>query len=260
MDAQFSLKELYEVRLKTTYSIEFNGKNFVAGETIGFFDSIQIANFQEIKSASKATGGYDNRSLIYWDYDKELKLTLTQGVFSKEQWALMTNAKLINEVNPNLELTQREILETDENKQICLKHSPTRNIFIYDKITGNKIINYSLENNIITLENAYQEVIIDYNFIYNSQYQNMIIGQKLTEGYLELEGRAKIQDDITGHFHTGIIKIPKLKLMSDISMRLGRNATPIVEVLQAVAFPTGERENKKIMEILFLDDDIDSDL
>ena len=116
MDAQFSLKDLYEVRLKTTYPIEFNGKNFAVGETIAYFDSIQISNFQEIKKISKATGGYDNRSLIYWENIQEVKLTLAQGVFSKEQWALMSNAELIKETNSSLQLTQREIFEVTEPK------------------------------------------------------------------------------------------------------------------------------------------------
>ena len=48
--------------------------------------------------------------------------------------------------------------------------------------------------------------------------------------------------------------------MSDLSMRLGRDATPIVGRLNAIALPVGDRSNKEVMSLLFLDDDIDSDL
>ena len=37
---EFGLKELYHVKLKTTYPIEINGTMVDEGETIAFFDSI----------------------------------------------------------------------------------------------------------------------------------------------------------------------------------------------------------------------------
>ena len=59
---------------------------------------------------------------------------------------------------------------------------------------------------------------------------------------------------------TANIKIPKLKLLSNLSMRLGQDAVPLVGRLDAVAVPTGERGQKKVMELIFLNDDIDSDI
>ena len=48
--------------------------------------------------------------------------------------------------------------------------------------------------------------------------------------------------------------------MSDLSMRLGADAMPQVGKLDAIALPVGAKGNKKVMEIIFLDDDIDSDM
>ena len=48
--------------------------------------------------------------------------------------------------------------------------------------------------------------------------------------------------------------------MSDLSMRLGRDAAPLVGRLDATAIPIGDRSNKEVMSLLFLDDDIDSDM
>jgi hypothetical protein len=56
----------------------------------------------------------------------------------------------------------------------------------------------------------------------------MVVGRPLTNGYLSLSGKTRVKDEITGQVTTGIINIPKLKLMSDLSMRLGDNATPIM--------------------------------
>ena len=65
---------------------------------------------------------------------------------------------------------------------------------------------------------------------------------------------------MTGQVKTGIIKIPKLKLMSDLSIRLGKDAIPLVGKLSAIALPEGGKGSAKVMEIIFLDDDVDSDM
>jgi len=40
MENEFSLKELYDVFLKTTYPIEIAGKQFAEGEVLCIFDKI----------------------------------------------------------------------------------------------------------------------------------------------------------------------------------------------------------------------------
>jgi hypothetical protein len=126
--------------------------------------------------------------------------------------------------------------------------------------TGDKITNFSCSGNRITLDEPYKSIIVDYSYEYDGGYKDLIVGRTFTNGYLSLEGKTRVKDDITGHTKTGIIKIPKLKLMSDLSIRLGKDASPTVGRLNAVAVPDGQRGNKKVMEIIFLNDDIDSDM
>ena len=57
----------------------------------------------------------------------------------------------------------------------------------------------------------------------------------------------------------GIIEIPKLKLMSELSIRLGAQANPVVGSFAAVGVPTGTRGNSYVSEFYFLNNDIDSD-
>lgn len=80
---ELGFKELYEVSLKTTLSIEMGGKTIEPGETIAFFDKIQLANFQEITNHYSANGGWGNQTLITWESIKEVRLNFTQGIFSK---------------------------------------------------------------------------------------------------------------------------------------------------------------------------------
>lgn len=261
MEQGLGFKELYEVSLKATYPIEVGGKIIESGETVAAFDRIQLANFQEIKAQSKTSGGYDNRSLVVWDETKELRLSFSQGVFSKTQFALMANAQLFNKAQKEtIKINKVETGETDEEGIFSLSRAPVGNIFVYDKNIGEKIPYELVNKNILKISKPFLEIVVDYQYDYNNGYVGIQVGEALTQGYLSLVGKMRVKDDITGQVTTGIINIPRLKLMSDLSMRLGADASPQVGRLDAVALPVGGKGNKKIMEIIFLEDDVDSDM
>lgn len=261
MDKNIGFKELYSVTLKATYPIEMNGRTIEVGETIAAFDRIQIANFEEIKSFVSANGGFDNRAKVWWEETKEVQIELSQGVFSKEQLSIMTGAKLIKDKGLSvIKVNSREVVETDENGSATTKHPIITLPFVYDKATGERVIDFSFDGNTIVTGKSYQTLLVDYYYNYENGYNVLEFGTSLTNGYLSLEGRTRVKDDITGQIITGIIKIPKLKLLSNLSMRLGRDAVPLVGRIRATAVPTGERGRKKVMELIFLSDDIDSDM
>ena len=51
--------------------------------------------FNEIKNTITANGGWDNRAHVWWTTTKEVDLSFTQGVFSKEQFSLLTGSKML---------------------------------------------------------------------------------------------------------------------------------------------------------------------
>lgn len=256
----FGMKELYGVVLKATYPIEVNGFSVEVGEVIAAFDKIQVAILDECKDFVTARGGYQNTPRVFWDTTKEIRLSLTQGVFSKLQLGLMINAKLVSQSSEKpLLISNRERLESDENSIIWLKHQPIGKIFVYET-DGCKVNNFEVDEQKITLPSSYHDYIIDYQYDYDRNVTKMIVGQGLINGYLTLEGRTRVKDDKTGQTKTGILLIPKLKLVSDLSIKLGENAMPVVGRLDAIAYPTGVRGDSKAMELIFLDDDIDSDM
>lgn len=259
MNNELGMKELYEVVLKTTYPIEVGGKTIEVGETIARFDKIQIANFTEKKDFTAARGGFENAPRVWWEETKEIAVTIMQGIFSAQQLAIMSNAALTS-AQEKVIISHREKLETDETGKMVLSKIPVDLVFIYLAKTGEKITEYSRFDKEIITNIPYEEYIVDYSYAYGDGSRNITLGSTLTNGYLSLEGKMRVKDDITGQVRTGIIKIPKLKLMSDLSIRLGSNATPQVGKVNAVAVPDGRRGNKKVMEIIFLNDDIDSDM
>ena len=261
MDNEFGLKELYSVKLKTTYPIEINGVIIEEGEVVAEFDKIQIANFQEVKKVVTARGGFDNMPRVFWESTKEVRLSFVQGIFSKVQFALMSNSKLIHEdtANKKLLISKREKLESDEEGKFYLTEQPVGKIFVYEA-SGMKIGSLMAGGRVYSVGTPFIDLIVDYNYEYTNNSTRMVVGQRLINGYLTLEGKTRVKDDITGQTKTGIIKIPKLKLMSDLSMKLGENAAPLTGHLDAIACPSGDRNQPVVMEIFFLDDDIDSDM
>lgn len=258
---EFGLKELYEVAIRTTYPIEVSGKTLAVGETVAAFDKIQIANIQEVKSSVAARGGWDSRGLVFWDSTREVRISFTQGIFSKSQLAVMTAAKLIqSKPNTTLTLTKRETVESDEEGVLTLSKSAVSPIFVYKVATGEKLAYTIIDGTHLHIQSSYTDCLIDYSYQYNNNYQSLVVGQALTTGYLTLEGKTRVKDDITGQTHTGILYIPRLKLTSDLSMRLGANAQPQVGRLDALAVPIGDRKNTEVMHLIFLEDDIDSDM
>ena len=255
----FSFKELQDVSLKTTYPFDFCGRHFEAGEIVAVFDKITIANIREIKTVVSSKGGFNNTNLITWETTKELTINFTQGVFSATQFALMNNANiLLNGEKNRTIISKREAINSDEDGIIHLKYSP-KSLYVYDE-KYNKVIYKKIDDKDFKIYEPFKKVIVDYTFEYDNNTTIMKIGQQLIKGYLELEGKTRYKDDESGHVKTGVIKIPKLKLMSELSIRLGEYASPVVGAFSGIGYPVGERGNQTVMEIYFLDDDIDSDI
>lgn len=256
----FSFKDLEKVSIKATSNIEIGKKQFVPGETLAFFDKIQVATLDEQRDVRVAEGGYQNQPRVFWDTTKDLTLRFIQGVFSQEHFALLTNAKLVEQVGVPISITEQEIKETDETGIITLKYAPVGEIFVYNKNTGARITEFTVDGATLNLTTPFLEVFVRYTYNYINQTFDYKIGQRLVNGFVELEGRTRVKDDVSGQVVTGIVKVPRMKLLSEMSIRLGEQASPVVGKFDALCVPVGSRGNTKVMDFIILGDDIDSDL
>lgn len=261
MENEFSLKELYDVFLKTTYPMEIAGRQFQEGETLCVFDKIQISQFNEKKAVVTAHGGFEDRDRVFWESTKDVELTFSQGIFNHLQFALLVNANLIyTKENDSIKIPIREVLETDSGGTVLLSHAPCGEIFCYEKSTNEKVQATETDFKVFLIGKPYTEYVCDYYYDYNNGAQFVTIGNQLINGFLRLEGKTRVKDDITGKTRTGIIEIPKLKLMSGLSMRLGKNANPVVANFKTIAVPVGTGGLSTVINIFFLNDDVDSDM
>ena len=256
-----SFKVLENVHLKATYNMEINGTQFKTGESIAIFDKIQISSFNEIKEYVAARGGYDNRGHVFWETTRSMQFTFSQGVFSQSQFGILNNAKVIKIENEEpLLITFDDEIESDEVGALRPTKVPYDQIFCYNKATGARIECQPWGGAVYKISEPYTDVIMRYRYNYTNGASVAKIGQQFLSGFLELEGKTRVKDDTSGLITTGIIKIPKLKLMSGLSMRLGAQANPVVGTFQAEGVPVDSRRNSYVMEIYFLDEDIDSDM
>ena len=262
MEKLFGFKELYDVSIKATYPIIIGETTYEKDETIISFDSVMLATVNEDKTRRAATGGFGNRELIFWEETTEVGFSLSKGIISKEGFSLISNSKLLTIEQNTLRVEYKETKETNEEGNIVLKYTPitTEPIFIYNAETGEKISNYTLKNNTVSLTNPYKEYIIEYTFLYENKVEKLKVGDRAINGFLRLTGKMRLKDEFDGHDKTAIIEIPRIKFMSDLSLRLGETANPQVNTFYITGYPPIEsRKEKTVCEIIFLDNDIDSD-
>ena len=95
-------------------------------------------------------------------------------------------------------------------------------------------------------------------FTYSGDASVLNIGQRLLNGYMKLTAKMRLKDDTTGQIKTGILEIPRVRLMSNLSMRLGVNITPMVSTFNLQGEPVGERNSRYACQIYYLDTDIEA--
>jgi len=255
---RFGFKELYDVQLKATYPMNIGDRKIVPGEPIAIFDSIQMSTFNPRIESTSAKGGYGNAPQVFWEDTTHIDFMFTQGVFSSTHLALLANAVMEN--NTTTIVPKIETLETDEFSKVTLQEVPlSNNFFIYDSISGLKIINYTVQDKEVTLSDlAYHSVKVVYDFDYLDNSIKLSIGDRLVTGFLELSGKTRLRDDKTGHESTGIIIMPKIQLMSDLSIRLGRDASPMQGNFLARGYPVGPKGRTKVADLILLSTDVDN--
>lgn len=264
MDDVFGTKELYDISLKTTFPMKIGNREYEEDETILHFDQIEIATLDVVKSRIAAVGGFDNRPRVIWEQTRQINYTMKKGVLSKNTWAILSNSQLIEQgagLSP-LKIDITEELESDEQGVITLKYTPDSEskLFLYNKTTGAKITNYTLSGKKITILTPYTEVIVEYRYLYNKEKSTLMIGKRLLEGYLKLEGKVELKDDKDGLEKTGILIIPKMTLVTDLSIRLGTDAQPFMGNFEIIGHPVGPRGNTSVCSITFLEDNLRSDI
>ena len=104
-----------------------------------------------------------------------------------------------------------------------------------------------------------KKYIVDYYYEYGDEALIYSISKERFNGLFTLEGKFYSKDENEGLDYTNLIYMPKVRVVSDINLRLGERADPTTSVFNIIGMPENIDNNKKnlILEITRLNSDID---
>lgn len=298
MEELVGMKEMYDVNIRLNDPITIGSRQYDINETILSFDKAEIAQLQQQKSVKSARGGYGNRALIDWEMDKECTFAITHGLLSLSSWAILSNSKIGEEQKKSVNYREKiKVIEDDDFWFVDLKFIPNhidgewgiqgnpnnepmpmgrkpwlplkplppqrdKYIFCYDCETGRRIMNFDICGNRVIFHGDHREVLVDYTFDYDDGIRELNIGSRLFSGYLNLTAKMTTKDYFDGQPRTAILEIPKLKLNSNLAMRIGQNVeNPVISDFYFTGYPNEGRriEDEVVCKLTFLNTELTGD-
>ena len=295
IDQYFGVKELYEVVLRAKVPMQFGARHLEADEPVLYFENVTISTLREQNSPIMARGGWSNMPRVIWEDRSEVQFSLSEGVLSSISMGILLSASVTEpEQEHKLLVPKREgpfqlfEHENDHSKdyRIFLQHEPVeytrKKTFIFEytrdvaqkKIYGKRIEGakdewgdvrpcLELYKNKELTEHADigKQYIIDYYYEYGDEALIYTVQKERFNGLFTLEGKFYSKDENEGKNYTNLIYMPKVRVVSDINLRLGERADPTMSVFNIIGLPENMRDNRKsmILEITRLSEDIDEE-
>ena len=291
LDQYFGIKELYEVVLKAKVPMQFGSRYLEVGEPVLYFENINIAALNEQNTTIMARGGWSNMPRVIWEDRSEVRFSLSEGVMSSISLGILLSATVTEQqgVEEPLLIPRREGPFILEDGKLWVKHLPKilpdKKAFIYEyerdvaqkKVYGKlfpegNIINSFMNETLYCIKvfkdkdkqieaDATKKYIVDYYYEYNDKALLYTIQKERFNGLFTLEGKFYSKDENDGLNYTNLIYMPKVRVVSDINLRLGERADPTTSVFNIIGLPESVVGNKKglILEITRLNEDIDEE-
>ena len=289
-DEYFGVKELYEVVLRAKDPMQFGNRYIEEQEPVLYFENVSMSVLTQNTKPVMARGGWANTPRVVWEDRDAVQFQLSEGVMSSISMGVLLSADVTSQdKNQPLLVSKREgPFELDANNHLFIEHWPASNnvkktfIFEYDRDVAQKKVYGKRINGIIdpfdsnkerpcievyedkgltTLADKNKQYIIDYYYEYKDEALIYTVQKERFNGLFTLEGKFYSKDENDGYNYTNLIYMPKVRVVSDINLRLGERADPTMSVFNIIGMPEhmGGNKNSLILEIIRLDKDIDSD-
>ena len=296
LDQNFGHKELYSVALRAKTPMQFGNRYIEAQEPVLYFDSVQMSLLTEQNRPIFARGGWANMPRVIWDERSEVSFQMVDGVMSSAGFSILLGANVVSEEqNQPLYINMREevkplgITYKENDKQfplIEIKHKPVmypvKKLFIFTYIRNTiqqKIYGKYIETEpdalgiihhrmALALDKNFEEpaendgnYVIDYYYKYEDEALIYSVNKERFNGLFTLEAKFYSKDENEGLNYTNVLYMPKVRVVSNINLRLGERADPTVSTFNIIGLPETVGESKNlIMEITRLGQDIDADI
>ena len=232
-----------------------------------------------------ARGGWANQPHVIWEDRSEIEFSMQEGVMSSVSMGILLSANVLQKgEDEHLYVPKREgpfePLNLNNNSVIYITHQPVqypaKKLFIleYDRdvaqrkiyctcgkpdILGRVPLTLYEDKNCTTPADNTKQYLVDYYYEYENDALIYSLQKERFNGLFTLEGKFYSKDENEGKNYTNIMYMPKVRVVSDINLRLGERANPTMSVFNIIGMPENMGGNKKglIMEITRLDSDID---
>lgn len=286
----FANKELYEVVLRARTPMQFGNRYIEAEEPVLYFDNINMSVLSEQNRPIMARGGFGNMPRVIWDERTEVQFQLVDGVMSATGMGIIFGANVAARADNEVLYIQKKEgpLDVQGDHYLYLQHWPVdsriKKTFIFDyernaiqkKIYGKRIegikdpfddtieipcIQIFEDKNLTQLADNSKQYVVDYYYEYRDEALIYTIEKERFNGLFTLEGKFYSKDENEGMNYTNVLYMPKVRVVSNINLRLGERADPTVSTFNIIGLPetVGNYKNL-IMNITRLGQDIDGDI
>ena len=291
LDQYFGMQELYQVVLKAKTPMQFGSRYIQQDEPVLYFENVNISLLSQRNNPIMARGGWANLPQVVWEDRSDVTFTLSEGVLSSIGLGILFSANVAQSTGSDGLLVRRRQgpFDLDNNGCIELKNWPTqkkgKKAFIYkyardviqQKVYGKRVHGHMdpFDENIeIPYIKIYEDkqcqtqadrncqYIIEYYYQHLAEALIYRIQKQRFNGLFTLEGKFYSKDENEGINYTNLIYMPKVRVVSDINLRLGEKADPTMSVFNIIGMPENKGTNADglILEITRLDSDIDEEI
>ena len=266
----------------------FGKRRLEAGEPVLYFENVSISMLTERSNPIMARGGWANLPHVVWEDRSEVQFVLSEGVMSSISMGILLSAVvtspekegplLISKKEGPFDLTEEHRLFLSTKPFIDQNHKTF--IFDYDRSVAQKKVygkiihgipdpfDNTKERNCIEvyedkeltqLADTTKQYLVDYYYEYGDEALLYTVQKERFNGLFSLEGKFYSKDENEGLNYTNVIYMPKVRVVSDINLRLGERADPTVSVFNIIGMPENAGGSKKnlIFEITRLNTDED---
>lgn len=282
LDQYYGHKELYEVVLRAKTRMQFGERSIEVGEPVMYFDNVNMSLLSEQSRQIMARGGWGNLPHVVWDDRSEVVFTMTEGVMSNIGMGILFGAKVLANNDQKMYVSKKEgpfeLVELEIDGKIehgfYIEQKPEikdKKAFIFEfdkKAIQKKVKAYLYEKTtpigvqyFVYLDSSAdldKQYWIDYYYEYKDEALHYLIQQERFNGLFSLEGKFYSKDENEGKNYTNLLYMPKVRIASNINLRLGERADPTVSTFNIIGLPetVGNYKNL-IVEFTRLGEDVE---
>lgn len=268
--------------------MQFGDRYIEADEPVLYFENISMSMLSEQSKEIFARGGWLNQPRVIWQDRSEVRFQMSEGVVSQFGLGILLGAKVATKgvEKPILMHKTEGPRQLQAGQQFPIEHMPVdykrKKTFIFEyardavqkKMYGKLVDGYEdpLGVNKACIQifqdkdtkvpaDTDKEYVVDYYYEYGKEAISYTLQKERFNGLFSLEGKFYSKDENEGMNYTNILYMPKVRIVSDINLRLGERADPTVSAFDIIGLPETVGDDKNlIVEILHLDEDLDADI